>query len=231
MNYLAHGRHFLDAPYVLAGTAVPDWLSVVDRKVRVRRCVAEQLAADEVGPAQGIAAGIVQHLDDDRWFHQTRVFAETCLEFALQLRQRLPGDEGFRPSFLGHIVIEILIDASLMIRDPSLADRYYSALASAAPDAVQSTVNRIARVRTDQLDRWISQFLEIRFLYDYLDDDKLLFRLEQVMKRVGLPPLGNQLSDWFPHARGVVAERCDLLLTDPGSSPHHPPPSPLRDST
>jgi hypothetical protein len=188
------------------------------------------LVAAALGPARGVAAGIVQHLDDDRWFHQTRVFAETCLEFALQLRQRLPGDEGFRPSFLGHILVEILIDATLMARDPSLGDRYYAALAAAAPQRVQQTVNQIARVSTDQLDPWIWRFLEVRFLYDYLDDDKLLFRLEQVMKRVGLPPLGNQLSDWFPHARAIVAERCDSLLTDPNASPPTNP-SPLRDPT
>ena len=33
MNYFAHGVRFLEDPYFLAGTAVPDWLSVVDRRV------------------------------------------------------------------------------------------------------------------------------------------------------------------------------------------------------
>ena len=36
MNYFAHGREFVDEPYFLAGTAVPDWLSVVDRPTRIR---------------------------------------------------------------------------------------------------------------------------------------------------------------------------------------------------
>jgi hypothetical protein len=36
VNYFAHGRRFIDDPYFLAGTAVPDWLNVVDRQVRVR---------------------------------------------------------------------------------------------------------------------------------------------------------------------------------------------------
>ncbi len=215
MNYLAHGIHFLDAPYFLAGTAVPDWLSVVDRKVRVRGQAAAALLADEDEPTRQVASGIMQHLDDDRWFHQTRIFVETCLLFSLQLRERLPGDEGFRPSFLGHIVVEILIDATLMQRDPELADRYYDRLGSVAPVKVQRVVNRVARVSTDELESWILRFLEVRFLYDYLDDDKLLFRLEQVMRRVGLPPLGNQLSGWLPSARAVIADRCDLLLTAP----------------
>jgi hypothetical protein len=222
MNYLAHGARFLDAPYFLAGTAVPDWLSVVDRKVRVRRPAAAALADDDDADAamQAVAAGILQHLEDDRWFHQTRVFAETTLQFSLQLRELLPVDEGFRPSFLGHIVVEILIDSSLMLKEPSLADRYYEALSGIAPEKVQQVVNRIARVSTDQLESWISRFLDVRFLYDYLDDDKLLFRLEQVMRRVGLPPLGEQLLEWLPTARAIVTDRCDLLLTSPDTSPH-----------
>ena len=37
MNYFAHALPFLDDdPYFVAGTGVPDWLSVADRDVRVR---------------------------------------------------------------------------------------------------------------------------------------------------------------------------------------------------
>ena len=36
MNYFAHALPFLDSPYFAAGTAVPDWLNVVDRRVRCR---------------------------------------------------------------------------------------------------------------------------------------------------------------------------------------------------
>lgn len=218
MNYLAHGFRFLDDPYFLAGTAVPDWLSVIDRKVRVRGAATAPLlqAGDE--PTRQLAAGILQHLEDDRWFHQTRVFAETSLEFAVQLRDLLPGDEGFRPSFLGHILVELLIDATLQRRKPGLADRYYAVMAEACPRRVQQVVNRIARVPTDQLEVWIPRFVQVRFLYDYLEDDKLLGRLEQVMQRVGLPPLGDQLNDWLPAARAVIDRRCDLLLTPPASA-------------
>ena len=32
MNYFAHALPFLDRPYFVAGTAVPDWLTVADRR-------------------------------------------------------------------------------------------------------------------------------------------------------------------------------------------------------
>jgi hypothetical protein len=41
MNYFAHARPFLDQPYFMAGTGVPDWLTVVDRRVRLRAKHAE----------------------------------------------------------------------------------------------------------------------------------------------------------------------------------------------
>jgi len=217
MNYLAHGMRFIDQPYFLAGTAVPDWLSVVDRRVRVRGAAAKELASDtrQDADCRGIAGGIVRHLQDELWFHETRVFAETSLRFAVELRDLLPGDEGFRPSFLGHILVEILIDATLIRRQRDVADRYYDALANIDPERVQAVVNRLSKRPTEHLATWIRRFLDVRFLYDYLEDDKLLFRLEQIMARVKLPPLGDHLDDWFPVARRLVEDRCDQLLTSP----------------
>ena len=54
MNYFAHGRPFVDDPYFLAGTAVPDWLNVVDRRVRVRSKQA-RLFVDSADAARGAA--------------------------------------------------------------------------------------------------------------------------------------------------------------------------------
>lgn len=218
MNYLAHGYRFLDSPYFLAGTAVPDWLSVVDRKVRVRsRAAAAWVTSNDEATGQ-IAAGIVQHLADDQWFHQTRVFAETSLQFAVELRQRLPGDEGFRPSFLGHVLVEVLMDATLIDRDPTLATRYYTALAYVSGTKVQQVVNGIAKVPTVRLAEWIARFCQVQFINDYRDDSRLVYRMEQVMARVGLPPLGDHLETWLPSAREVIAERCDALLTPPAET-------------
>ena len=86
MNYFAHALPFLDQPYFVAGTAVPDWLSVVDRQVRVRRRHAEPLATaatpatPPIPPRPPWPAALLQHFRDDARFHETRAFAETTLE-------------------------------------------------------------------------------------------------------------------------------------------------------
>ncbi len=134
------------------------------------------------------------------------------LQFAIELRDRLAGDEGFRPSFVGHILVEVLIDATLLRRQPSLGERFYDALNSISWMKIQRLVNQMTGSSTDQLEPTIRRFTESRFLYDYLQDDKLLFRLNQVMKRVQLPELPDSLMPWFSTARQVVQARCDELI-------------------
>ena len=213
MNFLSHGLRYLDRPYVVAGTAVPDWLTVVNRKIRVRSKHAEPFLTSLDEATREIATGIMYHHRDDLWFHNSRLFNETMLQFAVELRDQLPGDEGFRPSFVGHILVEILMDATILARDPSAGERYYAAIESISAVKVQSVVNQFAKTQTVMLAPLISRFANARFLYDYLEDDKLLMRLNQVMVRVGLPVLPAELIPWLAEARRVIESRCDALLT------------------
>src|SRR5438309_848636 len=65
MNYLAHGWRFTGEPYFLAGTAAPDWLSVIDRKTRLRSRTAAEFVADADPIVASIARGVIQHHADD----------------------------------------------------------------------------------------------------------------------------------------------------------------------
>lgn len=200
---------------MVAGTAVPDWLSVADRRVRARSARARLLLEDSDPAVREIAEGVIRHHEDDRWFHGTRAFAELNLNFALELRELLPDDDGFRPSFLGHILVELLIDADLIAEDRRRVDAYYGALTQLSPQLIESTVNRIAVQSTDRLAVLLPRFIAERFLYDYGENDTLLFRMNQVMRRVGLPSLPELLLPWLDSARRRVADRRGELLQRP----------------
>ena len=103
MNYFAHALRFLDRPYFVAGTAVPDWLSVVDRQVRVRAKLIEPHLLNDGSPLAEVAAGAWQHLHDDGWFHATRAFFEVSTSLAVKFREVVGPDDSHRTSFLGHI--------------------------------------------------------------------------------------------------------------------------------
>lgn len=219
MNYFAHGRRFVDEPLVLAGTAVPDWLNVADRKVRVRSKQAGVWVGDADGELAAVARGIVRHHADDAWFHQTPAFAELSWRFAAMIRDGLPPDDGLRPTFLGHILVEILLDAALIAEQPAQLDAYYAAVDTIDGSLVQSHVNRMAWRDTRRLAWFIGAFARERFLWDYLDDGKLWFRLNQVMRRVGLSQLPESFCDLLPAAREEVAQAKDALLDQSNENP------------
>ena len=212
MNYFAHGYLYVDDPYFLAGTAVPDWLSVVDRKMRVRSKRVAPLVDHRDQRVAALAAGILRHHADDRWFHQTRAFAELSLQFTVAVRDILSQDDGFRPSFLGHILVEILLDATLIVDDPRRLDAYYAAFGRIDTQYVAQTVNEMATCESPLLGEFIQKFCSLRFLYDYVQDEKLLCRLNQVMRRVKLPALPDALLAILPSARCDVRQRRDELL-------------------
>ncbi len=213
MNYFTHGREFLDRPYFVAGTALPDWLNVVNRRVRLRRKRVEPFLRSIDPIQQEIAAGVIQHQADDAWFHRTRAFAELSLQFAVSIRDQLPHDDGLRPSFLGHILVELLLDDCLAQRDPKRLSTYYACLENIEPPHVADFVRRVTGRDAEELAVFIPRFLQVRFLYDYAEDAKLLYRLNQVIQRVGLAKIPDAMTGLLPSLRAAVQQRATELLT------------------
>ena len=215
MNYFCHGRRFVDDPYFLAGTAIPDWLSIIDRKVRVRSKHAQAYVNNADPQLSAIARGVVQHHHDDGWFHATGAFLQLSMGTAVLLREKLPPDDSLRTGFLGHILVELLLDWVLIDEQPQLLERYYAALSSIDPQVIEQAVNEMSPGSTDRMAWLIPRFVDEGFLWDYADDDKLMVRLNQVLRRVRLPPLSEEFLEVLPVARSSVqARRHDLLPED-----------------
>lgn len=214
MNYFAHSLRFLDRPYFVAGTNVPDWMSVADRQVRVRAKLIEPHLRNDGSPQAEVAAGAMQHLHDDGWFHATRAFTEITADLAIKFREVLGPDDSLHTSFLGHIVTELLIDAELIQQHPGQIERYYEVLREVDPRLVQEAVNMMAKQPTERLAPLIPRFIEERFLPDYLDDARLWRRLNQVMTRVKLPPLPAEAQTLFKIERHIVHDRLGELLPE-----------------
>lgn len=215
MNYFAHGRRFVDRPYLMGGTALPDWLNVVDRRTRVREKLARQWIGDEDPAVAALAQGVVRHHRDDAWFHDSARFHELSLQFTRWIRESAPPDDSLRPSFLGHILVEILLDAALIERAPRQLEAYYRAVSNLDAFRIADAVSRMTGRVCDSLAGWIGRFVELRFLWDYLDDATLALRVDQVLRRVGLPPMGDELRKLLPAARAEIAPYVDELITPP----------------
>ncbi|MGH7193772.1 MAG: hypothetical protein ACREJM_09600, partial [Candidatus Saccharimonadales bacterium] len=168
---------------------------------------------DDADPrVASLARGVERHHADDRWFHETRAFAELSWQFTALVRDRLPPDDGLRPSFLGHILVELLLDACLTAERPAELDAYYQALHGVDAAWLEAAVGRMATAKPERLAQFIPLFLSERFLWDYLDDGKLCYRLNQVLRRVGLPPLPEAFVELLPDMRRSVHQRQVELL-------------------
>jgi len=212
MNYFAHGMRFTNRPYFLAGTAVPDWLSIADRRVRMRARRVAPHADGSATPQADLAGGVMQHLEDDRWFHQTEAFYSISGRLTGRFQDVLGRDTGFRTGFLGHVVTELVLDGVLIDANPKLIDAYYEALDSVDPHAVEDGVNRMARDKTSNLAILIPLFQREQFLRDYLQPERLLFRLNQVMRRIKLNPLPEDVADVLVYAWEIVKPKTGDLL-------------------
>jgi hypothetical protein len=221
VNYLAHGHRHLDDPWFVAGTALPDWLRVLDRRARVPAdTLAPHVDAADARVAS-LARGALRHHDDDRAFHSSTAFAETRRAVADVLRGVLDPADGHRPSFLAHLVVEVQLDASLAAATPRLLDDYYAALGSLVPDDVEAAVGVLAPSSPGGLARIVRRFVDERFLADYADPAATVRRLDRVVRGVGQPGLPHGLASEMPAARACVEARRDELLTPA----HHAPTS------
>ena len=212
MNYLAHGYRFVDNPLFTAGTAVPDWLCVVDRRVRVRSRRLQAELPNTEGQSRDLVNGMLQHLGDDDVFHRSTSFMILESEIGSRFRFLLPDPYDHRPGFLGHIVTELLLDSFIAGHSPRILDEYYRSLNYVDPQQIQTVVNAMATRTTDQLALFVDRFRDVRFLYDYMDDYKLLSRLNQVLRRVTLPQLDEQCVSVLRDARSLLEKYgADLL--------------------
>jgi hypothetical protein len=215
VNYLSHAYKYLDDPYFVAGTSLPDWMSVVDRRNRARSQRAELVLDDADTRVVSLAKGVMRHHHDDRWFHQTEPFAVLSTGFAVELRALLIEQSGHQAGFVGHIVVELLLDSVLSDDNPDYLMGYYAAIESLDVRLVQEAANRVCTKPFDALAMLIPRFLHERFLADYTADDRLWMRLNHVMRRVGLPPLPESVISWLADARVRVREAATDLLTEP----------------
>lgn len=211
MNYLAHAFRYLDEPMYAAGTALPDWMNVINRKNRARRRFAEPVLHDPDPEVAQFAAGVIRHHDDDHWFHNQLSFIQLSSTFAVELRQQLEPTAGHQAGFLGHIIVELLLDAALIEGTPGLIARYYQMVGQLDSLLVQRAANKILRIAEDRFPLLLNRFAKEQFIADYVEDKGLQYRLSGVMRRVGLPELPD-LTHWLQSARPRVYERVGELL-------------------
>lgn len=215
MNYLCHARaHLGGDAWAVAGTSLPDWLAASDRRSRVKKERAEEMARED-GPRGAVARGVLDHLHDDRWFHSTAAFDEVTSELTARIREAFPGRRRLRASFLGHVMMEMLLDAWLDEHRPGAMETFYGHVDELDAELVFDVAIELCPRPPARLPHLLPMFSRARFLLGYREDRALVRRLDGLCGRVGLERLPDDFVRVVHGARQLVRARAHDLLAEP----------------
>lgn len=201
MNFMSHGKDVLHDPWCLTGTQLPDLLRALERRLRLPHDAVRADLAREDGPRARLAAGVLRHVADDEWFHQSQPFIEICTSLTQLFRIHTPPTTRFRASFLAHILTEMMLDAWLMADEPDFADQYYAALATIDAASLGKFVAHWVPISPPDVTRTWERFVSTQFLRSYTTDDGVAERANGLFRRLGLPEIPAQVITTFPEAR------------------------------
>ena len=214
MNCFTHALPYLDDAYFAVGCCLPDWLSACDRKCRAREKNALKFVDDPNSIVSTIARGVAQHHHDDSWFHKTPIFNKLILDFTVELRELFGAERTMRPSLIGHILVELFLDACLNAKHPGKMEYFYQQVATVDGEAIQDAINKFATKPTDKLVPEIQRFVKAKYLYDYDTDKGVIYRINKVLQRVTLETIGDEIFQWMPGARTRVYDNVAALLPE-----------------
>ncbi len=206
MNYLAHSFPYVFhddqlACWRVAGTSLPDWLRVIDKQARLRP---EVLARAPRNDPRFLAMtqGAQRHHDDDLRFHQHDAFDALSHDVAAGIRLRFLG---LRASTLGHVLVEMLLDAALLQQHPALLHRFYAHIDALDDVVVAAFVRQTTGRPLPLAELFLARFRTSRFLALYTTDEGLFDCLRGVWRRADIGELPDEFVDVVAATRGRVS--------------------------
>ena len=160
-----------------------------------------------------IAGGVVQHHQDDYWFHTSPVFRDYEMKLGIEVREVCDSERGMRSGFVAHVMVEMFLDSYLQKKFPGQLERYYQIVADADPQQIQNTINQFATQPTTKLVPAIGIFLRERYIFDYLTDEGAVKRMNGVLRRLKLEALDERILPWAATARQRVYDHAEDLLS------------------
>ena len=203
MNYFAHGYAFVDDPWFMAGTAVPDWLNVSDRGVRVRARQTEPWLDDAEPRVAALHEGS-RGITPTTAGSTAQPLLPSCPRDSRRGCGMCSGTDEGNPAQLSRPYPRrnpARRDADRP-RSRSRLERYYQAVETIDPAVVEQAVNRISPRPAVRLAGFDSTLCSAR---DSCRTTPTMancaYRLNQVLRRVRLPALPERLSEFLPEAR------------------------------
>lgn len=214
MNFFSHDVILPDGapPLTRVASALPDlWSRLPTRPLPFRLLPA--LRAEGSAEARAVADGIQSHLLADEVFHGHPEFGERMDRVEREILRFWP--EVSHGEMAAHILVEMMLDRWLMLRDPARLDGYYACFTSASI-ALAARHGATTDPARDVLAGVLGFFAETRFLADYVSPAGLATRFSRAWARTSFAreaePPAAALTTWVEEAFDRLAPRSEILI-------------------
>ncbi|MEZ5013115.1 MAG: hypothetical protein R2794_02375 [Chitinophagales bacterium] len=193
MNFLSHfyNEQPLDDPYITAGVILPDILSNYSaRSNSVVKVHPARLRDSADAREKAIADGVRRHYTADAWFHESDFFKENTLAMKTAVQQSgLPCFEHKAYAFC-HVLLELLLDRKILIEEPGQCERFYTLLLQVDSEPMTAFIRAETEASSpDLVTGHFQHFARVQFIYDYMEDDRLLAILDRINRRFHNPAI------------------------------------------
>ena len=183
MNMLSHyyAGQKEGHPYYNFGLVFPDLLGSINRSWKPLHFT------DNSDPDYNdLVQGCQKHLQVDGIFHHLSSFHDNVVFIRKKFEENELIYPGIRLFFVAHILYELMLDRLILINEPDCAESFYRDLekTSTADIELFFRLNNISNV--EQFLSFFDRFMEHRYIYHYIDDERIFFALNRILMRAKL---------------------------------------------
>ncbi|MCX6189657.1 MAG: hypothetical protein NTW54_08670 [Bacteroidetes bacterium] len=181
MNYLSHFYFYSKEhnPYYNCGLIFPDWLSSYQR-LRLNKPIIATNRSEE-----HLVKGIQNHFLGDKTFHSSDYFKEHTQAIKRILEKTSLDKNRFRFSFLAHVLLEMMIDRLLLLKNSELGSLFYDNL-DACDDELLLYFAQNNSDADEGFKLMIQKFKQYRYILQYVDVDTFVYSFRRIASRVGI---------------------------------------------
>lgn len=183
MNFLSHYTvHHNSEPVFNFGLLFPDFLGIISRGYKLK-----QFKKDFGSKNTHFLNGIAHHELADALWHESIFFREKCAGIKKILNDFGFVDKPFRPFFMSHVMLEILLDRTIVLKEERLTDDMYTSLEAVEKELIEN-INEI-HPATREFGRFFANFRSNRYVFSYGSNEMFIYALNRLFSRVNHPQL------------------------------------------
>jgi hypothetical protein len=211
MNFLSHYylHRIPDDNDFTVGLTAPDLLGFHSERVRVtEKYLTEALENSDDSETKSCIRGMLIHLKVDKWFHGSGFFREKTV-FLKDRYVEVTGHDDI-PHHFCHILLEILLDRFLLVKDGMLADEFYASYKKFDFKKIAGIFSDLKNFDTEKFMTLTGNISNSVFLKEYLNCEKIMPILERVSNRIGFPvklkPVSGKLTEFVGRSYAALEE-------------------------